>query len=229
MRALLLAAGLGTRLRPLTETLPKCLMPIKGQALLGIWLERLQRAGIGPFLINTHHLSGLVESFVETSPYRGNVKLVHEAELKGTAGTLLENLDYFQGEDAMLIHADNYCLADISAFVRAHCNRPSECVMTMMTFRTSQPELCGIVETDNRGVVTAFHEKIVNPPGEIANGGVYILSNDLLTQLDADTQHATDFSTQVIPRFVGRIYGHHTSELFIDIGTPESYAAANGK
>jgi len=227
MRALLLAAGLGTRLRPLTETLPKCLVPIKGKALLDIWLERLQQANIGPFLINTHHLSGLVESFIETSPYRDNVKLVHEVELKGTAGTLLWNLDYFHGEDAMLIHADNYCLADISAFVRAHCNRPADCVMTMMTFRASHPELCGIVERDNRGVVTAFHEKIVNPPGDIANGGVYILSNELLLQLRADFQHATDFSTQVVPPFVGRIYSYHTSEIFMDIGTPESYAAAN--
>jgi len=229
VRALLLAAGLGTRLRPLTDTLPKCLMPVKGQALLGIWLERLQRAGIGPFLINTHHLSGLVESFVEASPYRDNVKLVHELELKGTAGTLLRNLDYFQGEDAMLIHADNYCRADISAFVRAHRNRPAECVMTMMTFRASQPERCGIVETDNSGVVTGFHEKIENPPGDIANGGVYILSKELLTQLDADFRHATDFSTQVIPSFVGRVYSYHTSEIFIDIGTPENYAAANEK
>jgi len=227
MRALLLAAGLGTRLRPLTLTLPKCLMPVRGQALLGIWLERLQRAGIGPFLINTHYLSGLVEAFVESSPYRDNVTLVHEPELIGTAGTLLRNLGYFHGEDAMLIHADNYCLADLPAFVRAHDNRPAECVMTMMTFRAAKPELCGIVERDDRGVVTAFHEKIEHPPGDIANGGVYILSSELLTQLDADFRHATDFSTQVIPRLVGRIHSYHTSDIFIDIGTPESYAAAN--
>jgi mannose-1-phosphate guanylyltransferase len=227
MRALLLAAGMGTRLRPLTETVPKCLVPIKGQALLDIWLERLQEAGIGPCLVNTHHLSGLVESFVETSPYRYNVNLVHEAELKGTAGTLMQNLDYFRGGDAMLIHADNYCLADLSAFIQAHCKRPSECVMTMMTFRTRRPEYCGIVERDARGVVTAFHEKIINPPGDTANGGVYILSSEFLRQLNTEFPHATDFSTQVIPPFMGRIYSFHTSETFMDIGTPESYAAAN--
>ena len=139
MRALLLAAGLGTRLRPLTETLPKCLVPIKGHALLGIWLERLQRAGIGPFLINTHYLSGLVESFVEGSPHRDMVNLVHEPELKGTAGTLLQNLDFFGGEDAMLIHADNYCLADLSAFVRAHRNRPADCLMKPCTWLSPRP------------------------------------------------------------------------------------------
>lgn len=227
MRALLLAAGLGTRLRPLTDTLPKCLVPIKGQALLGIWLERLRQAEIGPLLINTHYLSGLVESFIETSPYRDNVKLIREVELKGTAGTLIHNLDYFNGEDAMLIHVDNYCLADISAFVRAHVDRPAGCVMTMMTFNTTHPESCGIVELDGRGVVTAFHEKVVNPPGHIANGGVYILSHELLMKLGADFQNVKDFSTQVIPHFTGRIFSYHTSEIFMDIGTPESYAAAN--
>ena len=227
MRALLLAAGMGTRLRPLTDTVPKCLVPIKGEALLGIWLERLIRAGIGPVLINTHYLSRLVESFIQRNAHRDYVKLVHEAELKGTAGTLIHNLDYFDGEGAMLIHADNYCLANLPAFVRAHANRPSECGMTMMTFRTPHPQSCGIVEKDGRGVVTAFHEKIANPPGDIANGGMYILSRELMEQIDTEFKNAKDFSTQIIPHFVGRIYSYHTSEVFMDIGTPESYAAAN--
>jgi mannose-1-phosphate guanylyltransferase len=116
----------------------------------------------------------------------------------------------------------------MSAFERAHRNRPVECLMTMMTFRTRHPEQCGIVQTDDRGVVTSFHEKIQNPPGNIANGGVYILSQDLVRQLAADFRFATDFSTQVIPALVGKIHSYYTPETFIDIGTPENYAAANG-
>ena len=69
MKALLLAAGFGTRLRPLTNTTPKCLVTIKDKALLGIWLERLSQAGIEAFLINTHHLSDQVETYIEGSPY----------------------------------------------------------------------------------------------------------------------------------------------------------------
>jgi mannose-1-phosphate guanylyltransferase len=227
MRALLLAAGFGTRLRPLTDTLPKCLVPIKGQPLLGIWLQRLHEAQVGPSLINTHYLPGLVESFVASSQYRSNVTLVHETDLSGTAGTLLHHLDFFDGGDAMLVHADNYCLADLSAFVRAHEDRPAGCLMTMMTFRTTHPESCGIVEKDARGVVTEFHEKVANPPGDTANGGVYILSKELMAQLNAEFSNAKDFSTEIIPHFVGKIFSYHTVETFIDIGTPESYAAAN--
>lgn len=227
MRALLLAAGLGTRLRPLTDTMPKCLVPIKTRPLLGIWLERLIQAGIGPFLINTHYLAEQVQEFIRTNPHRDRVTLVHEPEMQGTAGTLIANLDFFQGEDGLLIHADNYCLADFTAFLQAHHNRPSECLITMMTFRTNNPSSCGIVELDERDVVIGFHEKVPNPPGNLANGAVYVISADLLTTLGTSLNTVNDFSTEVLNRLVGRIYSYETSEVFLDIGTPETYELAN--
>jgi mannose-1-phosphate guanylyltransferase len=227
MRALLLAAGLGTRLRPLTNTTPKCLVPIKGQPLLGIWLERLTQAHIGPFLVNTHYLANQVEAFIEASPYSEQVTLVNESDLLGTAGTLIKNLRFFQGEDGMLIHADNYCLADFKAFQQAHHNRPSECLMTMMTFRTGDPSSCGIVELDDRGVVVGFYEKVTNPPGNLANGAVYILSAELMKILGRDLLAVKDFSTEVLNRFVGNIYSYETTEVFIDVGSPKTYEQAN--
>lgn len=227
MRAILLAAGYGTRLRPLTTLIPKCLVPIKGKPLLQIWLERLTDAGIGPFLVNTHYLSEQFDTFIGSSPYKNRVTLVHEFDLLGTAGTLIANLDFFHGSDGLLIHADNYCLADFSAFLRSHITRPPECLMTMMTFRTDAPSTCGIVELDKRGVVIGFHEKVKSPPGNLANGAVYILSAELLKILDNELKNVTDFSTQVLQRFVGQIYIYETTEVFLDIGTPEAYAAAN--
>jgi mannose-1-phosphate guanylyltransferase len=227
MRAILLAAGLGTRLRPLTNTIPKCLVPIKGKPLLEIWLERLTQAGIGPFLVNTNYLAEEVEVFIETSPYQNHVTLVYEPELRGTAGTLIENLDFFQGEDGLLIHADNYCMADFRAFVQAHKQRPPNCFMTMMTFRTDTPSSCGIVELDGRGVVVGFHEKATSPPGNLANGAIYILSAELLEKMSRDLHEANDFSTEVLHRFIGLIYTHETHEMFLDIGTPHSYEKAN--
>ena len=132
-------------MRPLTNTIPKCLVPIKGTPLLGIWLERLTWAGIDPFLVNTHYLAEQVQGFVSNSAYRDQVKLVHEHTLLGTAGTLMANLEFFEGRDGMLIHADNYCLADLRDFIETHHSRPPGCVMTMMTFRANQPSNCGIV------------------------------------------------------------------------------------
>ena len=227
MRAILLAAGCGTRLRPLTNTIPKCLVPIKGKPLLEIWLERLTQTGICQFLINTHYLSEQVQAFIEGSPYRDNVTLVNEQELMGTAGTLINNLDFFQAEDGLLIHADNYCLDDFSAFMKAHEQRPLECVMTMMTFRADTPSACGIVELNEKGVLVGFHEKVSNPPGNLANGAVYILTAGLLDRMQNDLNHVKDFSTEVLHCLIGKIYTYETPNLFMDIGTPESYDKAN--
>ena len=227
MRAFLLAAGLGTRLRPLTYNIPKCLVSIKGLPLLGIWLKRLTEANIGPFLINTHYLPEQVEAFIKASPYCEQVTLINEIELKGTAGSLIANLDFFQGEEGLIIHADNYCLADFTAFQRAHINRPPECLMTMMTFRTNNPSSCGIVKLDERGIVSDFYEKVDQPPGNLANGAIYILTPELLKKLGTDYRESKNFSTEIISQFIGRIYSYETSQIFIDIGNPDNYDQAN--
>jgi mannose-1-phosphate guanylyltransferase len=202
-------------------------MPIRGQALLGVWLDRLTQAGIGPFLINTDYLAERVQAFIASSPYRDQVTLVHEEKLLGTAGTLIANLEFFGGQDGLLIHADNYCLADFHGFVLAHKRRPSSCVMTMMTFRAETPASCGIVDLDARGVVVGFHEKVANPPGNLANGAVYLLSAGLLRTIATDFSTAEDFSTEVLPKLIGRIFTYETDEFFLDIGTPEAYNKAN--
>jgi mannose-1-phosphate guanylyltransferase len=221
MKAILLAAGLGTRLRPITNTVPKCLVPVFGRPLLEIWLERLSAAGVGPFLVNTHYLADQVEAYVSRSIYRSDITLVNESRLLGTAGTLRRNLDFFGGQDGMLVHADNYCLADFARFQDAHRSRPPECVMTMMTFRASNPTSCGIVELDSRGVVCGFHEKVSHPPGDIANGAIYILDSRLQDQIRDAT--SDDFSTQVIPGLLGRIYTYQCTGILEDIGTLEAY------
>lgn len=226
MKTLLLAAGFGTRLRPLTDTMPKCLVPIHGRPLLDIWLERLTDAGCGPFLVNTHYLANQVDQFLSGSRHAGRVTVAHEAELLGTAATLRANAGFFDGEDGLLIHADNYCLGDFGAFIDAHRNRPRECLMTMMTFRTDTPSSCGIVSLDEHNVVTRFEEKQANPSGNLANGAVYLLSAELIERLGTEGR-ATDFSTEVIPTLMGRIQSFETHDTLIDIGTPRTYALAN--
>lgn len=217
MKAILLAAGLGTRLRPITDAVPKCLVPIFGRPLLDIWLERLSKSGIGPFLINTHYLADRVVEYLSDSHYRSQVTLVHEPVLLGTAGTLRQNVDFFDGQDGMLVHADNYCLADFSQFLRAHTSRPANCMMTMMTFYTDNPASCGIVETDSQGIVRGFHEKTSAPPGNIANGAIYILDGRMLQQIS--NSDFSDFSTEIIPRYIGKIFTYQCPNVLEDIGT----------
>jgi len=227
MKALLLSAGLGTRLQPFTNKLPKCLMPVKGKPLLEIWLDRLSEAGVNDFLINTHYLPEYVEKFIKNSKYCNQTTLVYEPKLLGTAGTLRANLDFFNTEDSFLIHADNYCLEDHNKFIASHKRRPDKSIITMMVFRTSDPSSCGIVEINSEGIVTGFHEKINNPPGNLANGAVYILSSDFLRMLSHKFNYAKNFSTDILPSLIGKIYTYETKKTFIDIGTITNYEMLN--
>jgi len=180
LKAILLAAGFGTRLRPLTNNIPKCLVPIKGKPLLQIWLENLTSSGVNQILINTHYLHDKVNSFVKNSIFSNNCLLIHEEVLLGTAGTLLTNIDFLENEECLFLHADNYYLESIKELIKAHKNRPKNCLITMLTFRTDNPTSCGIVEIDEQNIVIGFHEKIKNPPGNLANGAIYVLSNEFL-------------------------------------------------
>ena len=226
MRALLLAAGLGTRLRPITDHIPKCLVPVHGKPLLEYWLDLLLPNGIDRILLNTHYLPDEVRSYVRSSRWRDRVTLVHEDELLGTGGTVLGNREFFEDAPFLVAHADNLTRFDVGAFLARHQNRPVGTEITMMTFETDAPRSCGIVEEDVRGVVTAFHEKVENPPGNHANAAVYIFEPGVLTFLDSLGQKVIDLSTEVIPHFMGRICAYHNHGYHRDIGNPESLRLA---
>jgi len=227
LRALLLAAGLGTRLRPITLHIPKCLVPIQGEPLLGRWLRQLEAAGCEAVLINTHYLAEHVEAFLqERPPSAMSVQTINEPELLGTAGTLIANSAFFENAIGMLIHADNAMAGDLKGLLEAHSARQAQCLLTMLTFRTDQPRSCGIVSTNANGVVTAFHEKVADPPGNCANGALYAFDAPFLARLAEMSPQPNDFSTEVIPTLMGCIQSWHTDKPYLDIGTPEALAAA---
>src|SRR5436305_13696014 len=165
MRALLLAAGFGTRLRPLTDTVPKCLVPIHGKPLLEYWLDLLLAREIERVLVNTHYLPDAVQNFAARSAWRDRITLVQEDVILGTGGTVLRNRGFFGKAPFIVAHADNLSSFDVSAFLARHASRPCSVAITMMTFETDAPQTCGIVEEDSRGIVVAYHEKVANPPG----------------------------------------------------------------
>src|ERR1700688_3378395 len=99
MKAFLLAAGNGTRLRPITNTIPKCLLPIRGLPLLGIWLEMCRRFGIHEVLINVHAHTTAVREYIEKTDHEVTVKLFEEPTLLGSAGTLAANREWVSREN----------------------------------------------------------------------------------------------------------------------------------
>ncbi|RMH50386.1 MAG: nucleotidyltransferase family protein [Zetaproteobacteria bacterium] len=226
MRALLLAAGVGSRLRPITERIPKCLVPIHGVPLLDYWFGLLFDQGVDRVRVNTHYLADQVVHHVASCRWRDRVELVHEPRLLGTAGTLLANADFCRGGSFLVAHADNLTRFDLAAFVRAHRARPPGVVATMMTFHTDTPQSCGIVELDRRGIVTALHEKVADPPGNLANGAVYLFEPDILDRIRAVGVPCPDLSRHLLPQLLGRMQAFHNDDYLRDIGTIDALRKA---
>ena len=228
-KALLLAAGLGTRLKPLTDSVPKCLVQINGMPILERWIRALEECDFVEILINTHHHNSMVSEFICSTNRTTKAKLIesYEKELLGTAGTLLENVEFFDGSIGILIHADNATDIKLKNIIREHEKKPDSCLITMLTFKTDKPSECGIVECDKDGIVKSFHEKESNPPGNIANGAVYVFGEEFITWLKHNCKSARDFSFDVLPKLIGKIYTYQTQEPYIDIGTPEKLKQAH--
>ncbi|MBU2994061.1 nucleotidyltransferase family protein [Octadecabacter sp. 1_MG-2023] len=224
-RALLLAGGLGTRLRPLTDTVPKCLIEVGGRPMLDYWVDALEHAGVHDALINTHHLPEPVRAYITQINATRPVTL-HEAfepELQGSAGTLHANRNFADDADeVVVIYADNLSDIDLNAFLTFH--RQHDDPVTMALFRTPYPKKCGIATLDGAGRITDFVEKPDVPDSDLANAGLYVLSRAAWREI-ADMD-AFDFGFDVIPKFVGRMRGFEHQGYHRDIGTPESLTQA---
>ncbi len=217
MKAFLLAAGLGTRLRPLTDSMPKCLLQIGGTSLLDIWLDALAKAGVDEVLVNTHHLAHLVYAHVARRVGPPVVHLTQEPNLLGSAGTLQANRDFVAGEETFLVvNADNLTDFDLGVLIDEH--RASGAIATLSVFRASRPSECGIVEVED-GTVVGFVEKPTDPVSNLANAGMYAFHPAVLDEI---TGHLPmDIGYNLLPRLVGSARAVPLDDCyFIDVGTP---------
>jgi mannose-1-phosphate guanylyltransferase len=224
-KVLLMAAGLGTRMRPLTDRVPKCLVPIAGRPLLEYWLDAFERAGLREVLINTHHLAPQVREFIRTVNAAGRLAMheTYEPKLLGSAGTVHANRSFIPDRgEALIVYADNLSTVDLEAMVRFH--RTHGDPMTMLLFRSPTPSKCGIAETDGQGRIVSFVEKPEHPRSNLANAGVYALTAAAYHEM-ADCA-AFDLGFDVLPRFVGRMRGFVHEGYHRDIGTLDSLAQA---
>ena len=224
MKAFLLAAGLGTRLRPITDSTPKCLLRIGGVPLLDIWLDALVRCGVDEVLVNMHYLAHLVSAHVASRIGPPVVHLVEEPELLGSAGTLRANRDFVADEKMFLaINADNLTDFDTRVLINAH--RSGNAVATLTLFRAPRPSACGIVEVNN-GLVVGYVEKPADPPGDLANAGIYAFHPSVLDDITGPAPK--DIGYDLLPQLVGRARAVTLDgAYFIDIGTPAALQQAN--
>lgn len=223
MKAFILAAGNGTRLKPLTDTVPKCLVPVRGVPMLSIWLRLCRSLGVEEVTVNLHSHAGAVRQFLADNKPEVPVRITEEPELLGSAGTLRNNRDWIRGEERFWVfYGDVLTSANLGPMLALHDSlRP---IATLGLYKTAHPASCGIATLDQNGTICEFVEKPLHPAGDLAFSGVMIGTPEMLDEIPPVTP--VDIGFHLLPRLVGRMAGFHIREYLKDIGTLAAYAEA---
>jgi len=220
-----LSAGLGTRLRPLTDTCPKPMVPVAGVPLLERTVRHLAAHGVSDICVNLHHLPQVVrDHFGEGSAFGARLHFSLEEELLGTAGAL----NAFRGflcEPFLVWYGDVLSEFDVSAFIRHHQAKGAQA--TVGLYRVDNPTQCGLVDMDETGRITRFVEKPPVAFTDLANAGVYACEPGVLDFVPRSG--FSDFGRDVFPAMLAArapLYGYPIEECLIDIGSHEKLARA---
>jgi mannose-1-phosphate guanylyltransferase len=226
---MVLAAGQGTRLRPLTEATPKPMVPIGNIPLLERTLRWLAREGVKDVMINVHHKPRAITDYVGNGRLFGtNVSYSKEDVLLGTAGAVKKCQDYFGSDPFLVIYGDN--LLEVSLRPLVHRLESSSADAVLGLFTAPDPTACGLVLTEPDGRIIKFQEK---PAAEEvftdqANAGVYLLTSKVFNYIPEETPY--DFGKQVFPEMLKaglNLNGILLNGYLQDTGTPQSYRQAN--
>jgi len=222
MKAFLLAAGHGTRLRPLTDSVPKCLLPVQGIPMLDLWLQLLQHHGVSEVLITLHALPPAVHSHFARHPPCLPVRLMAEEVLLGSAGTLLHHRAWLENDPNFWVcYADVLTNCDLGRLARHHAD--TEAVATLGLYPVPEPQRCGIAEVGG-GRILRFEEKPLHPISNLAFSGVMIASTQVLDHIPA--RIGADIGFDLLPALAGRMAYVELDEFVLDIGSLENYDLA---
>lgn len=223
MKAFLLAGGHGTRLRPLTDSLAKCLVPIRGRPLLDIWLDLCAQAGITEVLINLHAHSQTIERHIERCRSPVNVRLIHEDRLLGPAGTIAANRAWVGSDSEFwILYSDVLTNTNLNRMSEFHSRRGS--VATLGLYQVQDPSRCDVAITDKRGVIVDFEEKPQAPRSNWVFSGLMVAEPSIFELIPPSIP--ADIANHLLPRLVGNMMAYPIADYLLDIGTLPSYQEA---
>ena len=229
-KAMILAAGMGTRLRPLTSAVPKCLLPVGNTPIIKHQVRWLKRYGVRKVAVNLYHKGDEIKAALgDGAAYGVDIRYSPEETLLGTAGGI-RRMEAFLNETCYLVYGDTVSNVDLSSLAEFH--RQKQALITIVLFEAANPSETGIVDIDEDGKVTGFTEKPPGGkrPGMLSNGGIYILEPEILNYIADDGY--SDFGFDVFPRLIEEkvpVYGYRLDpeEYLIDIGTIKKYRQVN--
>jgi mannose-1-phosphate guanylyltransferase len=223
MKAFILAAGNGTRLRPVTDSIPKCLAPIRGVPLLEIWLNNCKAAGITEVLLNAHAHTEAVRNYVAKQKIGVTVHISEESQLLGSAGTLAENREFVVDEKAFFVlYGDVLTNIDLRHMLVFH--KQKKVSATLGIHQVTDPARCGILSFDHSDIIQSFVEKPAQPASNWAFSGVMIAGQEIFDLLPA--HRPADIGFHLLPKLVGRMSAYKISDYLLDVGTLDQYQAA---
>jgi mannose-1-phosphate guanylyltransferase len=231
MNAMILAAGKGTRLYPLTETLAKPMVPIGGRPVLEHTVRWLRHHGIRRVAVNLHHRPESVSGhFGNGSRFGVEIRYSEEPELLGTAGAV-KRIESFFDDPVLVVYGDVLTDLDLGALVARHRSAGTVAHVTLALDQRPDAAQGGVVDLDQDNRIRRFVEK--PRPEEIrspwVNSGIMVLDRALLATIPAG--RFSDFGREVLPGWLAAgipLYGWPlpVGTFLIDVGSPESYARA---
>ena len=228
VKAMIMAAGVGSRLDPLTQSTPKPLIPVANQPIMDLLMQRLESYGIKSVIANTHFLAEQIqEKYVNSNPTGVDFSYIYEKELSGTAGGMKKCEFFFEKAEAFLVmSADGLTNVDLEKLIRSH--KASGAIATMGLKEVPKEEVChfGVVVADENSKVIEFQEKpsIEKAKSNLVNTGIYVFETKIFDYIPANTFF--DFAKNIFPKMLAHNDAINTcviKEYWSDIGTLNQY------
>lgn len=226
-KAMIMAAGVGSRLDPLTQDVPKPLVPIANRPMMDLLFEKLVSISVKDVIANTHYKAEKIIEKYKKNDIGINFNYIHEKELSGTAGGVKKCQFFFdEGEDFLVLSADGLSNANLSAAIESH--KKSGAIASLGVKKIALEEIpnFGVIVTDTEGFVKGFQEKpsIQEAKSDTINTGIYIFNYKIFDYIPADSFY--DFAKNVFPDLLSKgikINTFPVNEYWSDIGTIDQY------
>ena len=229
MRAMIMAAGIGTRLRPVTDLLPKPMVPIVNRPALYHILRLLKRHGLSEVVINLHHLPEVIEAYLGDGSLLGmDITYSVERELMGTAGGVKKSAGFLGGGTFLVVSGDALTDIDLTGLVAQH--RRNGSIATMAVKEVADPSSYGVVVADEEGRVVGFQEKPTpeEARSRLCNCGIYVFEPEILSYIPEE--QFDDFGKRLFPDLLKQgvpFHAHTVNGYWSDVGNLREYIRGN--
>jgi mannose-1-phosphate guanylyltransferase len=225
--AVILVGGLGTRLRPLTLSVPKPMIPTAGVPFLAHVIGRIRAAGIEHVVLGTSYRAAVFEhSFGDGREFGVRLEYVVEDEPLGTAGAIRNVAPVLHGDTALIFNGDILSGLDLRVLLATHQERAAD--VTLHLTKVDDPRQFGCVPTDSDGRVLAFLEKTDDPPTDQINAGTYVFRREIVDSIP--TGRPVSVERETFPGLLtagARVFGHVDTSYWRDLGRPSDYVAGS--